>query len=268
MKIKELSQKKLASLLPFQAADANKYTRGKLVALGGSKNYPGAICLASLAALRMGAGYVEVLCAPETLPTIHAYDPNVVARSWEGWSAAAAKLTQSEAHHPQACLIGSGFDTQDSSSDMLLYDVLYNAECPVIIDGGAITAFAKAHGRKLAKDRFDRGLATITTPHFGEAKRLATPAGITVPESGQASAEELATFAAQIARVYGATVMLKGPKTYIASPASQTVFTMTHGTAALAKAGTGDVLAGMTSSLICQGLEPVNACNLASWLHS
>ena len=72
----------LAALMPLPAPDANKYSRGKLALVAGSAEYPGAACLAALAAARVGAGYVEAFCAAEALPVLQGWRPSVVARPW------------------------------------------------------------------------------------------------------------------------------------------------------------------------------------------
>ncbi len=271
--IKKVKKSKVAKWLPWPAKDANKYTRGKLVIIGGSASYPGAICLATKAGLKMGAGYVEAVCAPETLPVLHANNPNVVACSWEGWTASSANLDQKSSGHPCACLIGSGFDahTTDSIQVDLVLDVLANCVHTLVIDGGALTTLSTGEARELASKRMARGLTTIITPHFGEAARLGAPLGLKPPSNPSAYRNIDAEFAQKLANAYGATVLLKGADSFNASPtvnSKSTVGIMSYGTSALAKAGTGDVLAGMVSALAAQGLSPWKAASLASFLHA
>lgn len=259
----------LAALVPWPAPDANKYTRGKLTAVGGASAYPGAICMASAAAYTLGAGYVEVVCAPQTLPVVHAFAPDVVARSWEGWTPMSSKLDEySDGCHPRACLVGSGMDAAEAAEAELVFAVLEECACPVVVDGGAITALATERGRALADQRHRRGLATIVTPHFGEAVRLGRPLGLQAPARPAADLQADADFARALADAYGAVVVLKGPSTFVARPAEDGVLLMDRGTAALAKAGTGDVLAGMVSSLAAQGLAGSDAGILGATLHA
>lgn len=265
--------KELAKDIPFPKKNANKYTRGKLTIVGGSAAYPGAACLASLAAYRMGAGYVEVICAPETLPVVRTFNPNVVARSWDGWLASSSKLDEVDADHPGACLIGSGMEgTPDESA--LVIETLRVCKKPVVVDGGAITALASETGRSVASLRAEAGLVTVVTPHFGEATRLGDPFKMKPPKKPAAQPKDDARFAQQLADAYGATVVLKGPDTFIAyaqmppTGKDDGVFQMDLGTAALAKAGAGDVLAGVIASLQAQGLSPVRAAQLGSALHA
>ncbi|MDE8703759.1 NAD(P)H-hydrate dehydratase, partial [Adlercreutzia equolifaciens] len=76
------SNEALAALLPFPAADANKYTRGHLNLVAGSAAYPGAACLAAAGATRAGAGYTEVFCAGKSMITVRAWMPSRVVRDW------------------------------------------------------------------------------------------------------------------------------------------------------------------------------------------
>lgn len=265
--------KDLAKSVPFPRKDANKYSRGRLVVVGGSSAYPGAACLSSSAALRMGAGYVEVVCSPESLPVVRSANPNLVARSWEGWLASSSGLGDADGRHPLACLVGPGLEGVPEETPMVL-DVLRVSRNPVVVDGGAISALASEGGRAASSLRAEAGLATVVTPHLGEAARLAEPFKEKPPKPGACEGKELARFAQKLADCYGATVVLKGPVTYIAhgktppDGSDDVVHVMDSGTPALAKAGTGDVLSGMLASLLAQGLSPVKAAQLATSLHA
>jgi len=109
----------------------------------------------------------------------------------------------------------------------------------------------------LAK-RAGKDLATVVTPHGGEASRLATSLGL--------SHEAPEVLARDLARALHAIVVLKGPDTHISDGARTVV--MAEGTPALAKAGTGDVLAGMTCSLLAQGMDAFDAAVAASLVHA
>lgn len=314
VELKKTKKGELARLLPWPAPDVNKYTRGKLVVVGGAEAYPGALCLAATSALRMGAGYVEAICSPEALSIVHGYNPHIVARSWIGWKAASSDLDEFDERHPMACLIGPGFDDSDKRQTDTVLSVLALSEYPVVVDGGAITVLASFEGRKRAAKRANEGLATIVTPHFGEAERMAEPIGVRMPANPYEDYEEDARFAQRLANAYHATIVLKGSCVYIASPHGQsaaaskgsarkaqetdaaaeepaanespevrinlgfnkvafkqkpdTVRLVKRGSAALAKAGTGDVLAGMIAALAAQGLSPADAADLAASLHA
>lgn len=267
--VNEVNPEDLGRIMPWPAANANKYTRGRLVAVGGSAAYPGAISLAAGAALRMGSGYVEVVCAPGSLPVVQGAALDAVARSWEGWRPAHARLdVAADGRHPQACLVGPGIDPADDGTRGLVLAILGECAAPVVVDGGAIATLAEDEGRELARWRHDHALVTVVTPHYGEAARLGRPLSVEPPQVPCARWAEDAAYARRIAEAYGVTVVLKGPDTFVADPASAIVDVMDCGTAALAKAGSGDVLAGMLGSLLSQGLLARNAANLAASLHA
>ena len=282
---REYSTEQLASLLPRPAADANKYSRGKALLVAGCAKYPGAACLAASAAQRTGAGYTEVLCAPESVAAVRAASPSLVVSSWDELLAledgrdaapeghavldaperAAARDAAREAifpparaGHPRAYLAGSGFDARDPQSAALVRAVLRNAAAPVVVDGGGLACLAEPDAREILRARFIEGRATIVTPHAGEAARMAKPLGIPTGDP--------ARLAYLLSLAYGVVAVVKGPVTWISD--GDQVIRMGEGTPALAKAGTGDVLAGMTVALAAQGLGPVDACALATALHA
>lgn len=250
---------RLARLLPWPAADANKYARGTLAVVAGCSRYPGAACLAAGAAQRAGAGYVSVVCAPEALPVVRAFRPSLVALSWEGWRA--ADLPAPRPGRPAAAVVGSGFDGADALCVRLALDVLAACEGPLLVDGGAFAALATGEGRARASARAAAGRPLVLTPHGGEAARLARAVRV-----DDAVAAGPARLAAELARAYDATCVLKGPDTYVSD--GTRVVLVDRGTAALAKAGTGDALAGVIGALLAQGLAPLDAAVLGATLHA
>ncbi|WP_080803131.1 NAD(P)H-hydrate dehydratase [Arabiibacter massiliensis] len=254
--VREYTPDELLALVPFPAREANKYSRGKLTAVVGSARYPGAACLVACASQRMGAGYTEVVTAPEVVGLVRACSPSLVVRPTEGL--ATVDLAPSRAGKPCAYVVGSGFDAQDDEAARLVHFVLKRAEAPVLVDGGGLQALATKKGQRLLKRRFILGWPTVVTPHAGEAARLAAPFGLPVADPAE--------LACSLALAYGVVAVVKGPETVI-SDGEQTV-RMALGTPALAKAGTGDVLAGMTGALLAQGLDPLDAAALGTTLHA
>lgn len=294
---KKYTLEQVAALLPWPDEQANKYSRGKVVLVAGCADYPGAACLAATASQRMGAGYTEVACAAESVAQVRAASASLVVRLWDELAAyaqldpdergigvlradgarqpkaAAARLAAARPArtaprprvlgsqhpaHPLAFLVGSGMDAHDPLSAQLTCAVLADAAAPVLVDGGGLDALTTPDGRLLLRRRFIDGLPTIITPHAGEAARLAAP--LALPTDDPAHLAKLLSLA------YGVTAVVKGPVTYISD--GETVFRMSDGTSALAKAGTGDVLAGMVAALLAQKLAPVDACVLGTTLHA
>ena len=247
----------LAALLPFPQVNAHKYSRGKLLLVAGSRPYPGAACMAAYAGQRMGAGYVEAFTHHDNVAKLQAYRPSLVVRDWASLLSRAT-LEQNREGRPCAYLVGSGFDATDSESAHLLMHVLKNAEAPVLVDGGAIAGLSGTAARALCRSRHEKGLITVVTPHSGEAAVIGRPLGL----SGLPQVD----YAEELAWEYGAIVVLKGANTVVSD--GEHSFAMTEGTAALAKAGTGDVLAGMVGALLAQGLDALDACVLGATLHA
>ncbi len=248
----------LAALAPWPDPQANKYTRGKLSLVAGAAAYPGAACLAGAAAERAGAGYTEVFCAGESLLAVRSFRPSLVVHDWREWHPARQEARCAD--RTGACVIGCGFDG-DARQRELVAETVRAATGPVLIDGGAIGLMADKAGQRLARERAERGVGPLVlTPHGGEAARLARGAKL----EGALGGPELA---AGLARAYRALIVRKGPITFIAD-AEGIVETMDRGTAALAKAGTGDVLAGIIGGLLAQGLAPRDAAALGCALHA
>ncbi len=297
--VREYPDHELAALVPLPADDANKYSRGTLTAVVGSERYPGAACLAAAASQRAGAGYTEVITHAAAVNIVRAWRPSLVVRprsalsealasAYEGKqpaqsapgdrkvealvSARAGKhgntpphapaafeaLAPARARKPRAYLVGSGFDAQDAESASLTLFVLEETRAPVVVDGGGLDALAGEEGRRLLLRRRDEGCATVITPHAGEAARLARPLGL--------PADDPCALSRALSRALGVVALVKGPITY-ASDGEQ-VARMAHGTPALAKAGTGDVLAGVAGALLAQGLDALDAAVLAAELHA
>ena len=287
--MKKVSAKKASSMLPVLSAEANKYTRGTCELIVGSERYPGAGVLASLAANAAGAGYTRVYTCRETAFAIRLLQPSTVI-------AALGEFLQdrheSADGHPLAVVMGCGvecasengrpFDPAVRNSQFLL-DALEAVRAPVVVDGGGLNALMCNRASEVLATRRACGYPTVITPHRGEAARLAEYAlfeANAVPEEGveraseeiRAAVEEMPAdeLALLIASSFASVCVLKGPDTFIAAPdaALDDVRVMREGTAVLAKAGTGDVLAGMIGSLLAQGCDALDAACAGTYLHA
>ncbi|RSO07432.1 bifunctional ADP-dependent NAD(P)H-hydrate dehydratase/NAD(P)H-hydrate epimerase [Streptomyces sp. WAC 06783] len=234
--VEALQYADVAALLPRPSAESDKYRRGVVGVVAGSSRYPGAAVLAVSGALRGGAGAVryvgpaadEVLARfPETL--VHAGPP-------------------SKAGRVQSWVIGPGIgDDGDAVADVLDSDV------PVLVDADGLRFLDAARVR-------DRAAPTLLTPHAGEAAALLGADRTDVEASRLRSVRELA-------ERYGATALLKGSTTLVADPAGGPVRANPTGTGWLATAGSGDVLSGLTGSLLATGLSARDAASTGAYLH-
>lgn len=252
-----ISVAQLRESLPFPAVDAHKYSRGKCVLVAGSAAYPGAACLAAKASQFAGAGYTQVYTAPENRLTLRLYRPSLVVSSFD-------EAEADEMLKPQAqggFVVGPGFDARDPQTCTLLRQVLSLYAAPVLVDGGALSWLPSLRQEE-SWNSFAaiRRSALVLTPHAGEAARLGKPFGI---DTNQLSQEEAAR---ALSVCYGATVVFKGPDTVVAQTARREW--ITNGTAALSKAGTGDVLAGTIGGLLAQGMEPFMASVVGAYIHA
>lgn len=254
--MKKYTDEYIASLLPFPAEDDNKYTRGKITLLVGSSTYPGAAVLSALASQRAGAGYTEVFTDDAVVSQLQMYHPSLVVRPWSSFNE--HQLKASSDHHPCAFVIGCGYDTGSPFAANLTRSLLKHAKAPVLVDGSALGLLSGRRFRSLCEARYHAGYSTIITPHGGEAASLARVFNIPTDDP-----EDLALMLSQ---AYGAITVLKGPKTYITD--GDELYCMDKGTPALAKAGTGDVLAGIIGALLAQGVDPIDSCVLGTTMHA
>lgn len=245
-----------ASMIPVPAADAHKYSRGKAVVVAGSPAYPGAAMMCSVSTQLAGAGYTQVFTSRRNVKLLQQFRPSLVVSSFSDIDPICAIPAQ----YPGAFVIGAGFDAADTDAETALRRILKHGNAPALVDGGALSLIAVPKMRKLLLQRQKQGIATLLTPHWGEAQRLAAPYSIDLPRLSQEEA------ARSLSVCYGSIVVLKGQDTVIASP--DRAFTIDFGTAALAKAGTGDVLAGTIGGFLAQGMEGFDAARLGVVVHA
>ena len=246
------------TLLPRRPANSNKGTFGRALCVCGSYGMAGAAVLAAKAAAGCGAGLVELMTPESVYPSVASVLIEQVicpcAQTEQGLFADACfgKVLE-RLQISSACLFGPGVG-QGPSVERLLSFLLTHARCPVVIDADGINALARnIHILNAAK------VPVVLTPHPGEMGRLA---GLT---AAQVQEKRLAT-AGGFAQKYGVTVVLKGAHTLVAHPGGQLEVNLT-GNDGMAKAGSGDVLAGMLVSFLAQGMQPAAAADAAVHLH-
>ncbi|MGC9442692.1 NAD(P)H-hydrate dehydratase [Streptomyces sp. WG5] len=234
--LEALQHADVARLLPVPGAESDKYRRGVVGIAAGSARYPGAAVLAVAGALRGGAGAVRYV-GPAGDAVIARYPETLVSDQGP-----------KRAGRVQAWVVGPGAgDDAGTVAEVLA------AEVPVLID---------ADGLRLADAGAvrDRTAPTLMTPHAGEAAALLGVAREEVEGARLASARELA-------RRYGATVLLKGSTTVVAGAEGGPVRVNPTGTSWLATAGSGDVLSGLAGSLLAAGLSARDAGSVAAYVH-
>ncbi len=259
----------MAGLLPRVPADSNKYTRGSVLVIGGSSRYTGAPILAAMAAARSGAGYTSVMVprCMELAARSHLLSVPVICPQGDGASLSAEPVLDaiSQLGHIDCIVIGPGLGVSPQVARMC-WMVLERCDVPIVADADALNCIAGMHvaagdpsGSQVLDALRGRGGKCVLTPHDGELARLAQAVGI-CPEGLDRS-----LLARQLAEALGCVVVAKGGVTRIVSPTGRRSYS--DGTPALAKAGTGDVLAGMIGSFAAQGLALDDASALAVFAH-
>jgi len=245
----------VAARVPRRPRDAYKGGNGKVLSVGGSYHYFGAPFYMASAALYAGAD-LSFLAAPEDVAKSAASsNPGIIPMPLKGEVIATehVKALVEEAKHVDAVAIGPGLGTAEETKEAVaqLLEVLRGK--PVVIDADAL--------KVVAERRIKLWPEAVLTPHRGEAKMLTGHDG---------EPQDLAT---EIAKTYGATVIVKAPKPpgdVICNPEGRCRFNLT-GHPAMAVGGTGDVLTGITAGFLARraalskDLEPMNIVAAAAW---
>lgn len=241
--------------LPVHAGDVHKYRRGAVIVAAGGLSGVGAPRLGARAALRIGAGLATIICRPEALAAHAARGPDALMQVPAADAAAfAAVLAKRKAG---AVLIGPalGLDLLARAQVM----TVLRGSWPCVFDADAVTHLA-AHRELALRLMRRREGGAVLTPHEGEFERLFGGLPGVEPERGKLER------ARQAARLSGATLVLKGADSVIAAPDGRAAINAT-GSAALATAGSGDVLGGIIAGLLAQGMPAFEAACAAVYLH-
>ncbi len=247
-----LDHNQVLALLPDRDPQGHKGSFGKILLLCGSRGYTGAAYLAAMGALRSGAGLV-FLGVPESIYAIEAvklHEPVVFPLSeFEGrLSAMAIPEVLTRLPQMDAVLVGCGLGKSEGTL-AVVKSVLENAECPVVVDADGINVLAE-HKDILR----GRQHPTILTPHEGEFQRF----GGTIGEDRMAAS-------AYFAMEWNSVVLLKGHGTCVTD--GKAGYRNPTGNPGMAVGGSGDVLAGVITALLGQGLAPLEAAACGAWLH-
>ena len=252
-----MEEEEVLGCLPQRVPNSHKGTYGKFLNISGSLGFTGAAILSTTSALRCGAGYVT-LASPEpvirdvtpVLPEAttmllkengeHQIDPSNIPELLERAKRCTAVLV--------GCGLGKSEDTRE-----LVFSLIRGVECPLIIDADGLNVLASNPEVLLEK----KG-TIILTPHAVEMSRLS---GKRLSDIQGNRFETAVSFAEK----YGVILVLKGPATIVTD--GKTSYINSTGNAGLAKAGSGDVLAGMIGSFAAQKLSGLDAARCGVYLH-
>jgi len=264
--------------LPVRPPTAHKGTFGTVLIAAGSVNYTGAALLAGRAAYRSGAGLVTLAVPSPLHAALAGHFPEAtwlpLADSGGFIAASAADDLQGSLERATALLIGPGFGLENETRNFLAR--LFKGEKstvgflasgpsrqgaqpvelpPTVVDADGLKLLARLDGWPQCLPA-----PSVLTPHPGEMSILT---GLSKEEI---QADRLGV-AERFAREWGHVVVLKGAFTVVASPQGETAL-IPVASPALARAGTGDVLAGLIAGLLAQGMAPYEAAAAGAWIHA
>lgn len=232
-----------------------KHARGTVVVVGGAESTPGAVLLAGLAALRVGAGTLKVVTVQATAPALGVALPEAMvvglpAAPGGSLGADVAGGIADQTERAQAVVVGPGLLGREGTADLLA------ALLPRLADDVAVLLDAVALGALAGRPQAARPLAgrLVLTPNTGEAAELL----------GQDEVAEPLEAARAIAERYAAVVAVHGG---VVAPDGQR-WSDQSGDIGLGTSGSGDVLAGAIGGLLARGAEPAQAAVFGQYLHS
>ncbi|GAP67424.1 hypothetical protein MBSD_n2748 [Mizugakiibacter sediminis] len=235
-----------AEALPPRARGGHKGDYGRVLVIGGDHGMGGAARLAGEAALRVGAGLVEIATRAEHVAPILAARPELMPRAVDG-----PQALQAACERADVIALGPGLG-QGAWGHALWLTALLDAQRPLVLDADALNLLAREP--RALRD------AAVLTPHPGEAARLLGCEVAAVQRDRYAAARTLA-------QRYAAVVVLKGAGTLVASPSGD-VAVCRWGNPGMASGGMGDVLTGVIAALMAQGQAPWPAACLGVGLHA
>jgi ADP-dependent NAD(P)H-hydrate dehydratase len=244
--------------LPAPGGDYDKEARGRVLIVGGEAALPGALVLSGIAALRAGAGKLQLATVQSIATAIGVAVPESAAiglREENGTiHPSAAKVLRENVERTDALLVGPG--TKPGPNNQRFVRSLLDIPTPasVVLDAAALEVLRDSPE---ILHRFS-GKAVLT-PHIAE---MSMATGMDEREIESAAPQ----VALDAAVAWSAVVALKGSTTFIASPAGE-LFRYESGDVGLATSGSGDTLAGIVAGLLARGAEPVTAAVWAVYLH-
>jgi ADP-dependent NAD(P)H-hydrate dehydratase len=243
--------------LPPRAHAGHKGTYGKVLVVAGSRGMSGAAVLCGRAALRSGAGVVQVACPADIQPVVAAAYPGyttlAIRQHADGtFGDGAAEEVAELARTADVLALGPGLGRENGTVAFVRSVLDGVKETPLVLDADglfAVSPFAV---------EYRRAAPLVLTPHPGEFARLT---GEAAPKTDAERAERAVAFAQK----FGCVLLLKGSGTVVTDGAHR--YRNTTGNPGMATGGSGDVLSGVIAALVGQGLSALDAAVLGAWVH-
>lgn len=252
--------------LPERKSDSNKGTFGKVLVIAGSDTMCGAAVMSAKSVFYMGAGMVRIVTSNKNRDIIQQSLPEAMLTVYDTglWTdgepdAEFAEAFQSAADWADCILIGPGIGL-DREAEWLLDYCLNKSRLPLVIDADGLNLLAKKLNLNELVNFNEYGSNVILTPHIGEFARMY---GCLIPEVKK----NLTSYPKFLADKLGCTVVCKDARTVVAAYNKDQCYLNTSGNSGMATAGSGDVLAGMITGLIAQGMEAEEAAATGVYLH-
>lgn len=240
----EYNLEQIKMLLPKRPENSHKGTFGHVLNIAGSEFYTGAAYFSSVSALKVGCGLVTLASAASAIKAVSALSPDIIFLPVE-------KLKNIDKY--QAVSIGCGL-SQDAKAVKIFkkaINLLKDSDIPVVIDADGLNILSKLN-INLPKN-------LILTPHPKELARL-------LDVKAEEILSDTEVWVKKCCEKYNCTTVLKLHKTIIAN-SSGNFYMNSTGNSALSHGGSGDVLCGMITGFIAQGMKIFDACCLAVYLH-
>jgi hydroxyethylthiazole kinase-like uncharacterized protein yjeF len=244
--------------LPQPSADADKSDRGVALIAGGSSEIPGALLLAGIAALRAGAGKLQLAAPRSAAPSLAVALPEARVFSLPETNdghldrKAGSRLVEC-AQHADAILVGPGMLNEDAIKSFMDELVRRVADKQLVIDAIALSAL------RGGRYRFTEEARVVLTPNIAELAKITADTKNAIEADPRGAAT-------RVARDLNAVVALKGSETFIATPYGE-VFRYSEGEVGLATSGSGDILAGIIVGFLARGATLDQAAVWGVYLH-
>lgn len=241
----------LGALLPSRKENSHKGTYGRVLMITGCSGMAGAAFLSARAAYAVGAGLVQIYTAEENRAVLQDLLPEAIISCYRQYE---ERQLDDLLNWADVVCIGCGLG-QSTVSEQILIHTVQSVRKPCVIDADGLNLLSR-HMELLEQAEGK----IVLTPHMKEMSRLT---GSTVAEIGDSRMQILDSFTEK----YPAVCVLKDSRT-VAACRGHHKFVNLAGNSAMAKAGSGDVLAGVITGLLAQGMEPFRGAALGVWLHA
>ncbi len=238
--------------LPKRINNSNKGTYGRVAVIAGSKNMSGAAFLCSKAAYSTGAGLVKIYTHESNRTILQSQLPEAVMMTYEDYEGALA-CVEDALHWATVIVVGPGLGV-DTVSERMLYELLMNAEVPMVVDADALNILSNN-----IELLHTSSVQIIMTPHMKEMSRLIRKPVEEIMKNRFAISREFA-------KKMQVTLVLKDAKSIVTNGGQQTYMNLA-GNNGMSTGGSGDVLAGIIAGMLAGGLSLADAARMGTYIH-